>query len=206
MGTFILIILGSGVNAGVTLKRSYAQGAGWIVITAGWAFAVLSGIFVSLLFGSPDAHLSPAFTLAFAISQHDFSKLASFIVAQVAGAFSGATLVWLFYFHHWKQTDDPAAKRGIFCTAIAIRSYGWNLFSEFVATFVLVLVAGAMGSKLVLSSGAANGIGPFLVSCLIWGIGMSLGGTTGYALNPARDFGPRLAHAILPFAGKGSSD
>jgi glycerol uptake facilitator protein len=206
MGTFILIVLGEGVNAGVALKRSYAEGAGWIVVTAGWAFAVLSGIFTALLFGSADAHLSPAFTFAFAISNHDFSKLAPFIVAQIAGAFCGAVVVWLFYFKHWQATEDPDTKRGVFCTAPAIRSYGANLFSEFAATFVLVIVAGAMGSKLVLSQGAANGMGPYLVSCLIWGIGLSLGGATGYAINPGRDFGPRLAHAVLPIAGKGGSD
>jgi glycerol uptake facilitator protein len=206
MGTLILIVMGGGVNAAVSLKRSHAEGAGWMVIAAGWAFAVLSGIFTALLFGSADAHLNPAITLAFAISNHDFSKLLPFAAAQVAGAVCGATVVWLFYFPHWAITEDAAAKRGVFCTGPAVRNYPANVFSEAVATFVLVLVAGAMGSKLVLSAGAANGVGPYLVSCLIWGIGLSLGGTTGYAINPARDLGPRIAHAILPIAGKGDSD
>jgi glycerol uptake facilitator protein len=115
-------------------------------------------------------------------------------------------MVWLFYFPHWKITEDPAAKLGIFCTAPAIRSYGSNLFSEVTGAFVLVIVVGAMGSKLVLSGGAASGFGPFLVGSLVWAIGLSLGATTGYAINPARDFGPRLAHAVLPIAGKGGSD
>ena len=125
---------------------------------------------------------------------------------QIAGAFCGAVATWLFYFPHWQGTDDAAAKLGVFATTPAIRSYGWNLFSEFLATFVLVLVAGGMSSKLVLTTGAASGLSPFLVSCLIWGVGLSLGGTTGYAINPARDLRPRLAHALLPIAGKGGSD
>ena len=206
VGTFILILLGGGVNAGVSLKRSFAEGGGWLVITVGWAFAVLCGIFTAMLFGSPDGHLNPAITLAFAIENHEFSKVLPFVTAQIAGAFCGATVVWLFYLPHWAITDDGTTKRGIFCTGPAIRNYPMNLFCEAVATFVLVLVAGAMTSKLVLSTGAANGVGPYLVSCLIWGVGLSLGGTTGYAINPARDLGPRLAHAVLPIAGKTHSD
>jgi glycerol uptake facilitator protein len=206
MGTMMLILLGDGVVAGVLLKKSKAENAGWMVITAGWAFAVLCGIFTAILFGSKDAHINPAITLAFAISNHDFTKLVPYAAAQVAGGFCGAALVWLFYLPHWRITDDPGAKRGVFCTAPAIRSYAANLFSEFLATFVLVIVAGAMTSKLVLSEGAAAGLSPYLISCLVWGIGLSLGGTTGYAINPARDLGPRLAHAALPIAGKTDSD
>ena len=206
MGTLVLILLGDGVVAAVSLKRTKAEGAGWLVVTTAWAFAVLCGIFVSLLFGSPDAHLSPAFTLAFGIKNHEFRKLLPYALAQVAGAFCGAVLVWLFYFQHWKETPDPATKLGVFCTSPAIRSPGWNLLSEVMATFVLVLVAGAISSKLVMSTGAAAGVSPFLVGCVVWGIGLSLGATTGYAINPARDLGPRLAHAILPIAGKGGSD
>jgi glycerol uptake facilitator protein len=115
-------------------------------------------------------------------------------------------LVWLFYLPHWRVTEDSAAKRAVFCTAPAIRNYAANLFSECVATFVLVIVAGSISSKLVLTNGAAAGLSPYLVSCLVWGIGLSLGGTTGYAINPARDFGPRIAHALLPIPGKGNSD
>ena len=118
----------------------------------------------------------------------------------------GAVVVWLFYLPHWKVTEDRAAKLGVFCTAPAIRSYGANLLSEIIATFVLVVIVGAMTSHLVLSAGAAPGLVPYLVSCLVWSIGLSLGATTGYAINPARDLGPRLAHAILPIPGKGGSD
>lgn len=206
MGTMMLILLGDGVVAGALLKKSKAENSGWMVITAGWAFAVLCGIFTAILFGSKDAHINPAITLAFAISNHDFTKLVPYAAAQVAGAFCGAALVWLFYLPHWRITEDPGAKRGVFCTAPAIRNYPANLFSEFLATFVLVIVAGAMTSKLVLSEGAAAGLSPYLISCLVWGIGLSLGGTTGYAINPARDLGPRLAHAALPIAGKTDSD
>jgi glycerol uptake facilitator protein len=206
MGTLMLVLLGDGVVAGVLLKRSKAENGGWMVVTAGWAFAVLCGIFTALLFGSQDGHLNPAITLAFAIDNHDFSKLFSFAIAQFAGGFCGAVLVWLFYLPHWRLTEDAEAKRGVFCTAPAVRNFPANLLSECIATFVLVLVAGSMSSKLVLSSGAAAGLSPYLVSCLVWGIGLSLGGTTGYAINPARDLGPRVAHALLPIPGKAISD
>ena len=206
VGTFVLILLGNGVNAAVTLKRSYAKDAGWMVIAAGWAFAVLCGIFVSQLFGSPDAHMSPAFTLAFAIKAQSFTKLLPYAAAQLAGAFFGATAAWLFYLPLWAVTEDAAAKRGVFCTAPAVRSYGWAFFCEALASFVLVIVAGGMSSKLVLTTGAAAGLSPLLVSLLIWSIGLSLGATTGYAINPVRDLGPRLAHFVLPIAGKGGSD
>ena len=124
----------------------------------------------------------------------------------MSGGFCGAVLVWLFYLPHWRETPDGATKLGVFCTAPAIRSLGSNLFCEITATFFLVLVAGAMSSKLVLSTGAAAGLSPFLVGCLVWSIGLSLGATTGYAMNPARDLGPRFAHAILPVHAKGGSD
>jgi glycerol uptake facilitator-like aquaporin len=130
MGTFVLLLLGNGVCAAVTLKRSYAKDAGWMVVAAGWAFAVLCGIFVSQLFGSADAHMNPAFTLAFAIKGHAYGKLLPYILAQVAGAFCGATAAWLFYLPLWAETDDAGAKRGVFCTAPAVRNYGWALFCE----------------------------------------------------------------------------
>jgi glycerol uptake facilitator protein len=206
MGTLVLMLLGDGVVAGVLLKRSKAENGGWMVITTAWGFAVLCGIFVANLCGSADAHLNPAITLAMAAETGDYSKLAPYIAAQVLGAFVGAVLVWLFYLPHWKITEDAEAKRGVFCTIPAIRDYPANFLCEVIATFVLVLVVGAIGSKLVLSTGAAAGFAPWLVGALVWGIGLSLGGTTGYAINPARDFGPRLAHAVLPIAGKGSSD
>src|SRR5580704_18366617 len=135
MGTMMLILLGDGVVAGVLLKKSKAENAGWMVITAGWAFAVLCGIFTAILFGSKDAHINPAITLAFAISNHDFTKLVPYAAAQVAGAFCGAALVWLFYLPHWRITEDPGVKRGVFCTAPAIRNFPANVFSEFLATF-----------------------------------------------------------------------
>ncbi|HMD18839.1 MAG TPA: MIP/aquaporin family protein [Alloacidobacterium sp.] len=206
MGTLVLILLGNGVVAGVLLKRSKAENSGWMVIATGWAFAVLCGIFTAVLCGSQDAHLNPAITLAMAAQSHDFSKLATYIPAQMLGAFVGATLVWLHYFPHWKITEDQEAKRATFCTAPAIRNPIANFLSEVIGTAVLVLVVGAMTSKLVLSTGAAAGFSPYLVGCLIWSIGLSLGGTTGYAINPARDLGPRIAHAILPIAGKGNND
>ncbi len=206
MGTLVLILLGDGVVAGVLLKRSKAENSGWMVITTAWGFAVLCGIMVSNLCGSADAHLNPAITLAMAAQTGDFSKVVPFISAQILGAFAGATLVWLFYLPHWKITEDAEAKRGVFCTIPAIRNYPANFFCEAIATFVLVTVVGAISSKLVLSQGAAPGFAPWLVGALVWGIGLSLGGTTGYAINPARDFGPRLAHAVLPIAGKGGSD
>jgi glycerol uptake facilitator protein len=206
VGTFFMILLGDGVVAGCILKRTKGEGAGWMAITTGWAFAVLCGIFIANLFGSSDAFLNPAFTLGFAVKSGAFNKILPYLVAQMAGAFAGAAVVWLFYLPHWRATEDPALKLGVFCTGPAIRSYGANLICEIIGTFVLVVVAGAMTSKLVLPTGAATGLTPFLVACLIWSIGLSLGATTGYAINPARDFGPRLAHALLPIAGKGGSD
>jgi len=206
MGTLILILLGNGVVAGVLLKRSKAEGAGWLVITSGWAFAVMAGVFVAIACGSSDAHLNPAVTLGFAVSSGQFAKLAPYIAAQMAGAFVGATLVWLHFLPHWKETPDQGLKLAVFCTAPAIRRFGTNLVSEIIATFVLVFVVGAMFSKAVAAAGPAAGLGPYLVGALVWGIGLSLGGTTGYAINPARDLGPRLAHAALPIDGKGGSD
>src|SRR5580692_8346115 len=206
MGTLVLILLGDGVVAGVLLKRSKAEGAGWMVITSGWAFAVMAGVFTSIACGSSDAHLNPAVTLGFAVSSGQFAKVVPYIVAQMAGAFAGATLVWLHFLPHWKETPDQSLKLAVFCTVPAIRRFGANLLSEIIGTFVLVFVVGAIFSKAVAASGPAAGLGPYLVAALVWGIGLSLGGTTGYAINPARDFGPRLAHAILPIAGKENSD
>jgi len=205
-GTMILILLGDGVVAGVLLKKSKAEGSGWMVITAGWAFAVMAGIFVSIACGSSDAHLNPAVTLGMAVRAGSFAKFFPYLVAQVLGAMVGAALVWVHFLPHWKETPDQGAKLGCFCTSPAIRSSLNNLVSEIIATFALVFVVGAIFSKAVAGSGLASGLGPYLVGSLVWGVGLSLGGPTGYAINPARDFGPRLAHAILPVAGKGGSD
>ena len=205
MGTLVLILLGDGVVAGVLLKKSKAENSGWIVITAGWAMAVMSGVFTAIACGSPGAHLNPAVTLGFAIRSGDFSHVVSFISAQLLGAIAGATLVWLLYLPHWKETPEAAAKLGIYCTSPAIRALPMNFLTEVIATFVLVFVVFAIFSKNVAAAGPVSGLGPLLVACLVWGIGLSLGGPTGYAINPARDLGPRIAHAILPIAGKGPS-
>lgn len=206
LGTMILILLGNGVVAGVLLKKSKAEASGWIVITAGWAFAVMAGVFTAIACGSSGAHLNPAVTLGFAVRDRNFQDVLPFFAAQILGAMAGATLVWLHYLPHWKETPDAGAKLACYCTGPAIRTTLPNFLSEVIGTFVLIFVVGAIFSKAVAAGGPANGLGPYLVGSLVWGIGLSLGGTTGYAINPARDFGPRLAHAILPIAGKGASD
>jgi glycerol uptake facilitator protein len=206
LGTSILILLGDGVVACVLLKRSKGEASGWIVITAGWAFAVMAGVFAAIACGSKDAFLNPAVTLGFAISTGDYSKLLPLVPAQMLGAFIGATLVWLHYLPHWSETPDASLKLAVFCTSPAIRNVAANLISEIVGTFVLVFIAGAIFAKTVAKDGPVAGLGPYLVGCLVWAIGLSLGGTTGYAINPARDLGPRIAHALLPIAGKGTSD
>jgi len=218
LGTMILILLGDGVVAGVLLNQSKAQNGGWIVITTGWAFAVLSGAFVSLALGGP-ASLNPAGIIATMVTGNiAVNDGILLIVAQFIGAFIGAVLVYFHYLPHWRVTNDPGLKLAVFSTGPAIRNPATNLISEIVATFVLIFVATAIGPTLGalgeggVASGAAGGpanltnITPFLVSTLVWGIGLSLGGPTGYAINPARDLGPRIAHAILPIPGKGSSD
>lgn len=205
-GTLVLILLGDGVVAGVLLKRSKAEGSGWMVIATGWALAVLAGVFVAVACGSKDAFINPAVTLGSAISSGDYSKLLPYTAAQLLGAFVGATLVWLHYLPHWKETPDQGFKLGIFCTGPAIRNVAANLLSEIIGTFVLVFVSAAVFSKTVAKEGPAAGLGPYLAGCVVWAIGLSLGGTTGYAINPARDLGPRIAHAVLPIAGKGGSD
>jgi len=206
LGTMILILLGNGVVAGVMLKKSKAEGSGWIVITAGWAFAVMAGVFTSIACGSSDAHLNPAVTLGFAVRAGSFEKVMPYFAAQMLGALAGAVLVWLHYLPHWRETPETGSKLACFCTAPAIRNLAANLVSEIIATFVLVFVVGAILSKSVAATGPAAGLGPYLVGSLVWGIGLSLGGTTGYAINPARDFGPRVAHAVLPVPGKGGAD
>ncbi len=205
MGTLILILLGNGVVASVLLKRTKAEGSGWIVITAGWGFAVMTGVFTAIACGSPDAHLNPAVTLAFAIITGDFSKLAPYILAQILGAMVGAAFVWLHFLPHWQVTEDSGLKLACFSTSPAISAFGSNLVSELIGTFVLIFVIAAMGSKAVSATGPAPGFGPYLVGMLVWSIGLSLGATTGYAINPARDLGPRIAHTLLPIPKKGAS-
>ena len=207
VGTLVLVLLGDGVVANVVLKRSKAEGAGWMVVTTGWCFAVLAGVFAAVACGSSDAHINPAVTLGFAVITGNYSKVAPFIIAQMLGAFVGAVLVWLHFLPHWKETPDASLKLSVFCTAPAIRYPIANLVSEIIGTFVLVFIAAAIASKSVAGvAGLPSGLGAYLVSCLVWGIGLSLGGTTGYAINPARDLAPRVAHALLPIASKGKSD
>jgi glycerol uptake facilitator protein len=205
LGTMILILLGDGVVAAVLLKRSKAEGSGWLVITTGWAFAVMAGVFTAIACGG-EGHLNPAVTLGLAVRAGAYAKFLPYFAAQVLGAIAGATLVWLQYLQHWRETPDPTLKLACFSTIPAIRSFFPNLLSEVIATFVLVFVGGAILSVHVFANGPTPGVGVYLISSLVWGIGLSLGGPTGYAINPARDLGPRIAHAILPIAGKGSSD
>jgi glycerol uptake facilitator protein len=205
MGTTVLILMGNGVVANVLLRKSKGEGAGWMVITTGWALAVMTGVFTAIACGS-EGHLNPAVTLGAAINSGDFGKVAWYTAAQLAGAMLGACLVWLHYLPHWRETPEADLKRACFCTAPAIRSPWANLLSELIGTFVLVLVAGAIFSKAVAATGPAAGLGPYLVGSLVWGIGLSLGGTTGYAINPARDLGPRMVYAILPIPKKEGAD
>jgi len=206
MGTMVLVLLGNGAVANVLLKHSKAEGAGWMVIASGWAFAVMAGVFTAIACGSRDAHLNPAVTMGFAIASGNFAKVIPYVTAQMLGAFAGSILVWLHFHPHWRETEDAELTRACFCTSPAIRSFPMNLISEIIGTLVLVLVVGAIFSKAVAAGGPAPGLGPYLVSAVVWGIGLSLGGTTGYAINPARDLGPRLAYAVLPIPHKGISD
>jgi glycerol uptake facilitator protein len=206
MGTLVLVLLGNGVGANVTLRKSYAADAGWMVVTTGWALGVLCGVLVAQAFGSSGANLNPAITLAAAVICGNYSQLLTMWSAQLLGAMGGASLVALHFGPHWKLTPDPAAKLAVFCTNAAVRSPLFNILSEALGTAVLVVVAGAIFSRGVSANGPAAGMGPWLVASLVWGIGLSLGGTTGYAINPARDLGPRFVHWLLPIPGKGGSN
>ncbi|GAB3178320.1 MIP/aquaporin family protein [Telluribacter humicola] len=208
IGSLVLLLLGNGVVANVVLKQTKGEGGGWIVITTGWAFAVVMGVFTANAFGSPDAHINPAVTLAFAVLHNDYSQVVSYISAQMIGAFLGAILVWVYYLPHWKATPDPGDKLACFATAPAIRTNGPNFISEALATWVLIvgIVAISRAGAIPESGAIPSGLGPYLVGLLVWSVGLSLGGSTGYAINPARDLGPRVAHAILPIPDKGHSD
>ena len=208
LGTMILILLGNGVVANVVLSKSKGNSSGWIVITAGWAFAVLAGVFVAAATGSPEADLNPAVTVAKMIhGGTSFSDGISRIIGEFIGAFLGAVLVFLAYYPHWAETkDNPGGKLAVHATGPAIPNSMWNLVTEIIGTFVLVFVIFAIFAKGGATAGSpVSGVGPYLVACLVWGIGLSLGGPTGYAINPARDLGPRIAHALLPIPGKGDS-
>lgn len=200
IGTMILIVFGAGVVGGVVLKQSKAENAGWIVITIGWGLAVTMGVYaVGNISG---AHLNPAVTIGFAvIGEFPWADVPSFILAQVIGAILGAAIIYFQYLPHWGKTDSPQDKLGVFATIPAIRHPLSNITSEIIGTFILLL-----GLLMIGANDFTEGLNPVIVGALIVAIGMSLGGPTGYAINPARDLGPRIAHFILPIPGKGSSD
>ena len=200
LGTAILILFGAGVNASVSLNKTFGQNSGWIVISVGWGLAVTLAVYaVGNISG---AHLNPAVTLGFAMTgDFAWAQVPGYMIAQVLGAMTGATLVWLHYLPHWKATEDQATKLGTFCTGPAIPSRFANLFSELLGSFILLFGIAYIGAN-----DFTQGLNPLVVGALIVGIGMSLGGTTGYAINPARDFGPRLAHFLLPISSKGDSN
>jgi glycerol uptake facilitator protein len=206
MGTLVLILLGDGVVANVLLKRTKGENSGWIVIATAWGMAVVAGICTAVASGSPAAHINPAVTLASAFLSGDWSNVLPFWAAQFSGAFVGAILVWLVYLPHWKETPDQGAKLAVFCNAPAIRKFPANLMTEIIATICLIVVGFSFGSKSLGPTGLAPGFSPWFWGVLVWVIGLSLGGPTGYAINPARDFAPRVAHAVLPIPAKGSSD
>lgn len=202
LGTLILLLLGDGVVANVVLSKNKGENSGWIVITAGWGLAVAMAVYVTGWVSG--AHINPAVTIGFlAIGQMAFGTAVVYIVAQMIGAFLGGVLVWLAYKDHFEATDDPDLKLAVFCTAPAIRNYSWNLVTEIIGTTMLVLgVLGIFNAN----NGIASGIGPYAVGMLVFSIGLSLGGPTGYAINPARDLGPRIAHMLLPIPGKRDPD
>ncbi len=200
IGTMILIVFGGGVVGGVVLKKSKAENSGWIVITMGWGLAVAMAVYAVGQFSG--AHLNPAVTIGLAaIGSFPWSDVPTYIIAQMIGACIGAVIVYLHYLPHWKATDDQGAKLAVFSTDPAIKNPAANLLSEVIGTFILLLGLLALGANKF-----AEGMNPFIVGFLIVAIGLSLGGTTGYAINPARDLGPRIAHFILPIPGKGSSN
>jgi len=214
IGTMILIIMGDGVVANVVLRKTKGNNAGWIVITTGWALAVTLGVYaVGRISG---AHLNPAVTIAVASVNSDWSQVPMYIAAQMLGAFIGAVIVYLSYLPHWKETADQGSKLAVFCTGPAVRSPIANLITEFVGTWVLVFGTTAIAANFATENGPigntemaeafSTGLAPLLVGVTVFSIGLSLGGPTGYAINPARDLGPRIAHAVLPIPGKGGSD
>jgi glycerol uptake facilitator len=207
LGTALLVLFGDGVVANVVLSRSKGQNSGWIVIAAGWACGVTIAVYaVNALSG---AHLNPAVTIAAAaIGKFAWSRVPGYVLAQTAGGFLGGVLVWLTYLPHWPLTEDKGAKLAVFCTGPAVRRPLANLVSEAIATAALTLglLTVLTPKNLIPNSGFESAFAPLLVGVIVFGIGLSLGGSTGYAINPARDLGPRLAHALLPIPGKGTSD
>lgn len=213
LGTTVLLTFGIASVANLSLKDSKGAGGGgggaWIAVTTAWAFAVVMGIFTAITFGAPQADLNPAVTLAKTIlGVYSVDHAVVTMLVQIAGAFTGACIAWLIYLPHWAVTEDKTAKLGCFSTIPAIRNPLTNLITETVVTAFFLTIVFVIFSK-QLSNGGANfaaGFGPYLVGCLVWAVGLCFGGPTGYAINPARDLGPRIAHAILPLGEKGSSD
>ncbi|MFG6381594.1 MAG: aquaporin family protein [Muribaculum sp.] len=204
LGTFVLVVLGCGVVACVSLRKSKGESAGWIVVTLAWGLAVMCGVLIAGPYSG--AHLNPAVTLGLAAAgKFPWAYVVPFIVAQILGGILGAMLVYVFYKDHFDATEDAESKLGVFSTIPAIRNHKRNLISEIIGTFVLVLVILFIGDEGNSSQVGLGSIGALPVALLVVAIGMSLGGTTGYAINPARDLGPRIAHALLPIKGKGSS-
>lgn len=211
LGTMILILLGNGVVANVNLNKTHSFGAGWIVVTFGWSMAVYVAVIVTA--DMSGAHLNPAVTLGLAFSGlFDWIKVAPFILCQILGAMAGASIVYLFFKNHFKITETPGIKKACFCTAPAIRNFRNNFFSELVGTFILILAVllislpqleyQSLGSSKV----GMGSLGALPVALVVFSVGLSLGGTTGYAINPARDFGPRIVHSLLPFKNKDDND
>lgn len=199
IGTFLMILFGGGVVAGVVLKGTKSENAGWMVITLAWGLGVAFAIYaVGAISG---AHLNPAVTIGLAFGGDlAWENVLIYISGQFGGAFLAAIIVWIFYLPHWSQTEDVETKRAVFCTVPAIRSFANNFFCEMLGTAVLLFALNYLGTDY------ANGLKPLVVGALVLLIGLSLGSTTGYAINPARDLGPRLAHFLLPIKGKGHSD
>jgi glycerol uptake facilitator protein len=202
VGTMILVLLGDGVVANVLLAKTKGQNSGWIVIATGWGFAVAIAVYVSGPVSG--GHINPAVTIGLAaVGEVSLGQVPVYLAGQFLGGFIGAVLVWLAYLPHWSQTADPGAKLGVFCTAPAIRHRAANLVCEVIGTAMLLIgVLGILRYNIELGSG----VGPCAVGILVFSIGLSLGGPTGYAINPARDLAPRLSHALLPIPGKGNSD
>jgi glycerol uptake facilitator protein len=208
IGTMLLILLGDGVVANVLLNDTKGNGSGWIVITTAWGLAVFVGITVAGPYSG--AHLNPAVTIGLAIAgKFAWSNVLSYIAAQMIGACLGASLVWLMYYDHFQRTNNPGFVLAVFCTGPALRNYISNIASEIIGSFVLIFVVFYVTGAEILPSKTPIGlgsVGAMPVAFLVWVIGLSLGGTTGYAINPARDLGPRMMHAVLPIKSKGSSD
>jgi glycerol uptake facilitator protein len=211
LGTFLLVLLGGGVCANTSLNHSFAKGAGWVVVTWGWGLAVFAGVTVAAPYSG--AHLNPAVSIGLAVAgKFPASELLPYIASQMAGAMLGAAALWIYFYEHYKQTPDSAVKLGTFCTSPAIANTVSNFFSEMTGTFILVLAVLSFQDPIIHTNNMGDvpvgpgSLGALPVALLVVGIGMCLGGTTGYAINPARDLGPRIMHSILPIPDKGGSN